>query len=137
MQQLWNIMKNTKMRSSRTATDICKCSSCSYWDTRFHKCMYYELYCFKDYMDVDDPEELDLIFDKEDYEMSSFMRTIERNKVRTAMKDEKEKKVNKKLKAWWDEYRKKKHEFLEKRKESGYVALTRKEYEARIRRKKG
>ena len=67
--------------------------------------------------------------------MSSFMRTIERNKVRTAMKDEKETKVNKKLKAWWNEYRKKKHEYLHKKKEAGYTSETRREYERRLRRR--
>ena len=65
--------------------------------------------------------------------MSSFMRTIERGKVRQAMKDEKENKINKKLKPWWNAYKEKKHEYLEKHKND--TSITRKEYEKRIRRK--
>ena len=65
--------------------------------------------------------------------MSSFMRTIERNKVRTAMEDQKIPKKNKKLKVWFDSYNEKKHEYLVQHKND--PSITRKEYEKRIRRK--
>lgn len=44
--------------------------------------------------------------------MSSFMRTVERQKVRTQIEKNGEKKVNKKLKPWYKEYKKKVHEYL-------------------------
>lgn len=67
--------------------------------------------------------------------MSSFMRTIERGKIRTTMENEGETKVNKKLKPWWNTYKEKKGEYLNKLAERGYKMETRKEYEKRIRRK--
>lgn len=48
--------------------------------------------------------------------MSSYMRSVERKKVRTQMEKNGEKKSGKKIKVWFDEYRKKKHEYLEKKK---------------------
>lgn len=48
--------------------------------------------------------------------MSSYMRTVERQKVRTQMEKNGVKKVNKKLKPWWTEYKKKKREYLERKK---------------------
>lgn len=44
--------------------------------------------------------------------MSSFMRTVERQKVRTQMEKNGVRKVNKKLKPWWTEYKKKVREYL-------------------------
>lgn len=48
--------------------------------------------------------------------MSSYMRTVERQKVRTQMEKNGERKVNKKLREWFKEYKKKKHEYLERKK---------------------
>lgn len=48
--------------------------------------------------------------------MSSYMRTVERQKVRTQMEKNGERKVNKKLRVWFKEYKKKKHEYLERKK---------------------
>lgn len=48
--------------------------------------------------------------------MSSYMRSVERKKVRTQMEKQDVPKPGKKLKVWFDEYRKKKHEYLEKKK---------------------
>lgn len=69
--------------------------------------------------------------------MSSFMRSLERGKVKKAMEDQKVQKKNKKLKPWWDSYNEKKHEYLNKLAERGYSGETRKDYEKRIRRKQG
>ena len=44
--------------------------------------------------------------------MSSFMRTVERQKVRTQMENNGEKKCGKKIGVWYKEFKKKKHEFL-------------------------
>lgn len=49
--------------------------------------------------------------------MSSFMRTVERQKVRSQIeKNEGRHNVSKKLKAWYDEYRKKRKEYNDRRK---------------------
>ena len=44
--------------------------------------------------------------------MSSFMRTVERQKVRTQMENNGEKKCGKKIGVWYKEFKKKKHEYL-------------------------
>lgn len=47
----------------------------------------------------------------------SFMRTVERQKVRSQIeKKEGRHSTNKKLKAWYDEYRKKRKEYNDRRK---------------------
>lgn len=65
------------------------------------------------------------------------MRTVEREKLRNTMKREKVRKVNKHLKTWYDKYLEKKHEYLQKKRESGYTAETRREYEKRLRSRRG
>lgn len=65
--------------------------------------------------------------------MSSFMRSVERKKVRTQMENQGVAKVSKKLKPWFTEYKEKKHEYIEQHKHD--PSITRKEYEKRIRRK--
>ena len=65
------------------------------------------------------------------------MRTVEREKLRNAMKEEKVRKVNKHLKTWYKAYLEKKHEYLQKKREAGYTAETRREYEKRLRSRRG
>jgi len=48
--------------------------------------------------------------------MSSFMRTVERQKIRTQMEKQGVSKKNKKLKPWWDAYKEEKHKYLERKK---------------------
>ena len=67
--------------------------------------------------------------------MSSYMRTLERGKIRSQMEAQKVTKKNKKLSVWWKAYLDEKHNYLEKMKEKGYEMVTRKQYEQRIRRK--
>lgn len=67
--------------------------------------------------------------------MSSFMRTLERGKIRTQMEVQGVSKKNKKIHVWWPAYLDEKRKYLEKKKEEGYKMETRKEYEKRIRRK--
>ncbi|MBO7451858.1 MAG: hypothetical protein J6U54_16050 [Clostridiales bacterium] len=67
--------------------------------------------------------------------MSSYMRTLERGKIRSQMEAQNVTKKNKKLKVWWDAYKEEKRKYLEKLAERGYVMVTRKQYEQKIRRK--
>ena len=67
--------------------------------------------------------------------MSSYMRTLERGKIRSQMEAQNVTKKNKKLKVWWDAYKEEKRKYLERKKEQGYVEQLRRNYEARIRRK--
>ena len=67
--------------------------------------------------------------------MSSYMRTLERGKIRSQMEAQNVTKKNKKLKVWWKAYLDEKHKYLAKMKEKGYEMVTRRQYEQRIRRK--
>lgn len=59
--------------------------------------------------------------------MSSFMRSVERQKVRTQMEKQGVAKVSKRLKPWFTEYKEKKHEYIV----SGAWAAEREKYNNR------
>lgn len=42
-----------------------KCTNCKYFDAKFNKCMYWELFCWTDIYE-EDPDDLELNFEEDD-----------------------------------------------------------------------
>lgn len=61
--------------------------------------------------------------------MSSFMRSVERRKIRTQMENQGVRKISKKLKPWWDAFKEEKHNYLEQKKEIAKSAELKQRYD--------
>lgn len=61
--------------------------------------------------------------------MSSFMRSVERRKIRTQMENQGVRKISKKLKPWWDAFKEEKHNYLEQKKEISKSAELKQRYD--------